>query len=431
MNDMKGWAMRTGKWIWICLTVLTLGQVCGAAEDGSSIDDRLAELEREIAEIKQASAPTSGQTASSDSKKKGLFSSVDVKLYGYLKTDVSRDSSRTNNGNYVLWVDSEATRRNDAESNLTAGESRLGLDFSGPSSETLKTSAKLEFDFFGAPADENKAKIQMRHAYMKLDWPEAQLSFLAGQTWDVISPLNPSTLNYSVLWVGGNIGYRRPQVRLTKELSVTDQVKLKLDGALTRTIGNEDLTGSETGEDAGVPTVQGRLGATFPFFGPKPTTIGVSGHTGKEEYDLDATGRNTDIKSQSINLDITQPICKWITLKAELFSGKNLKSYLGGISQGINTATRRPIDSEGGWIAASLGPWGKWSSAVGFGVDNVDRDDVAAGGRTRNSCLFGNVRYDVNAHAQVGLELSRWETDYRGAGDADDMRVQASFIYKF
>lgn len=423
--------MRTGKWIWVCLTVLTLGQVCGAAEDGSSVDDRLAQLEKEIAELKQASAPAAGPTASSDSKKKGLFSSVDVQLYGYIKADASRDSSRTTTGNYVLYVDSEATRRNDAESNLTAGESRLGLNFSGPSSETLKTSGKVEFDFFGKNADENKAKIQMRHAYMNLEWPEAQFSLLAGQTWDVISPLNPSTLNYSVLWVGGNIGYRRPQVRLTKDLSVTEKAKVKLEGALTRTIGRLDLTNSETGEDAGVPTLQGRISTTFPFFGPKPTTIGLSGHTGKEEYDVDATGRNVTLKSQSINLDVTQPVCKWMTLKAELFSGKNLDSYLGGINQGVNTTTLRPIDSEGGWVAASLGPWSKWSYNVGLGVDNVDRDDVNGGGRTRNSCLFGNVRYDVNTHAQIGLELSRWDTNYKGPGDAKDMRVQASFIYKF
>lgn len=421
--------MRIGRWIWICLAALMMGHVGLAADESASMNDRLAQLEKEIAELKKA--PTSAPAA--DSKKKTLFSSVDVQLYGFLKADVSRDSSRTTTGNYVLYVDSEATRRNDAESNMTANESRLGLDFTGPSSETLKTSGKLEFDFFGS-APENKATLLIRHAYMNLEWPQAQLSLLAGQTWDVISPLNPSTLNYSVLWVGGNIGYRRPQVRLTKDVSVTDKVKVKLEGALSRTIGRTTPApvSSETGEDAGFPTFQGRVSATFPFFGPKPTTIGVSGHSGREEYDTDASGTNETLKSQSINLDITQPVCKWMTLKAELFSGKDLDSYLGGISQGVDTTTFRSIDSEGGWVAASLGPWGKWSSSIGYGADNVDRDDVAVGtGRTRNACLFGNIRYDVNANAQIGLELSRWETDYKGVSDTKDTRVQASFIYKF
>ena len=78
----------------------------------------------------------------------------------------------------------------------------------------------------------------------------------------------------------------------------------------------------------------GRIGATFPWFGPQPTTIGLSGHIGQEQYDIDATGRNVDFDSHSVNLDVTQPICSWMTLKAELFSGENLSSYLGGIGQG-------------------------------------------------------------------------------------------------
>ena len=44
-------------------------------------------------------------------------------------------------------------------------------------------------------------------------------TILGGQTWDVISPLNPRSLNYSVYWWAGNIGYRRPQVRLTKGMN--------------------------------------------------------------------------------------------------------------------------------------------------------------------------------------------------------------------
>ena len=65
-------------------------------------------------------------------------------------------------------VDSEATRNNDDEFNLTANQTRLGFNIAGPESETMKASGKVEFDFFGNYASENKAKIQMRHAYMTL-----------------------------------------------------------------------------------------------------------------------------------------------------------------------------------------------------------------------------------------------------------------------
>src|SRR5690606_34302216 len=80
--------MRIGRWIWICLAALMMGQVCLAADESASLDDRLAQLEKEIAELKKT--PTSAPAAAADSKKKGLFSSVDVQLYGYLKADVSR-----------------------------------------------------------------------------------------------------------------------------------------------------------------------------------------------------------------------------------------------------------------------------------------------------------------------------------------------------
>ncbi len=56
---------------------------------------------------------------------------------------------------------------------------------------------------------------------------------------------------------------------------------------------------------------------------------------------------------------------------------------------------------------------------------------MAVGGRTLNSSVFANAIYSWNKNVQAGFELSRWNTDYRGAGDADDTRAQVSFIYTF
>ena len=378
-----------------------------------------------------AAKPQAAPSPAGAGDKKNVLSGVDIELYGIIKQDTSYDTSRTYPGNYVVYVDSEATRDDDDEFNLTANQTRLGMRVSGPTTEELKTSGLVEFDFYGNYASENKAKIQMRHAYMVLDWPASQFSILAGQTSDIISPLVPNTLNYTVLWDAGNIGYRRPQIRFTKSIPLGEKASLKLEGGPARTIGRTDPTGSETGEDAGVPTGQGRVSMTFPFFGPKPTTIGFSGHVGKEEYDTDNTGNHVDLDSRSINLDVTQPVCPWLTVVGELFSGENLEQYFGGIGQGVNTTTLKEISANGGWIAVNIGPWSKWSFSMGAGLDAVDRDDVANGARTRNTSVFGNMIYAFNKNAQVGFELSRWDTCYRGAGDADDLRAQTSFIYKF
>lgn len=187
----------------------------------------------------------------------------------------------------------------------------------------------------------------MRHAYMTIDWPKEKFGIIAGQTWDVISPLNPETLNYSVDWWVGNIGYRRPQIRLTKGYTLNKDVELKLEGAIARTIGRTNsgiLTAdqADTGENSGTPSLQGRVSVTLPLLGYKPATIGLSGHYAQEKYDtgpntvVPATGHKT-FDSWSINIDYLQPVTAWLTIKAEVFKGENLDAYLGGIGQGSET----------------------------------------------------------------------------------------------
>jgi hypothetical protein len=368
-------------------------------------------------------------------KKKVVWSDLDVQLYGILRLDSSYDTSQVEPGNYIKWVKSEKNNKNDNQFDMTANQSRLGLSINGPEDDQLKISGLLEVDFYGAVSggEENKATIKMRHGYLKLEWPNERFDIIAGQTWDVISPLNPYTLNDTVMWYAGNIGYRRPQLRLTKSYSLGNDVDLKLEGALARTIGRKaTFTGAiDSGSDAGFPCMQARTSVTFPWFGPKPTTIGISGHWAKEEYDTSDSGAHKNFDSWSTNLDMTQPVNKWLTIKGELFKGENIDAYAGGIGQGVNLTTYREIGSKGGWVAAELGPWDKWRFNVGAGVDGVDRSDVKTGDRLRNRSIFGNVIYSVDKNAEIGFELSSWQTDYKGPGDADSLRAQTSLIYKF
>jgi hypothetical protein len=369
-------------------------------------------------------------------KKKVVWSDLDVQIYGILRLDSSYDTSQVEPGNYIKWVKSEKNNKNDNQFDMTANQSRLGLKINGPEDDQLKTSGLLEVDFYGVGGEENKATIKMRHGYLKLEWPNERFDIIAGQTWDVISPLNPYTLNDTVMWYAGNIGYRHPQLRLTKSYSLGKDVDLKLEGALARTIGRKaTFTGAiDSGSDAGFPCMQARTSITFPWFGPKPTTIGISGHWAKEEYDFNnitPTIINKKFRSWSINLDLTQPINKWLAVKGELFNGENIDAYAGGIGQGVNLTAYREIGSRGGWVAAELGPWDKWRFNIGAGVDSVDKDDINVDYRTLNRSIFGNVIYSINKNAEVGFELSNWQTDYKGPGDADSLRAQTSLIYKF
>jgi len=418
--------------------LISITAVCSAADsedlakENAELRQKLDQIDRELESLKQTVLQQSGEKG--DIIPKMVWSNLDIQLYGYLKFDAAYDTSRVDNGDYAKWVERENQNDDDNQFNMTANETRLGMLINGPDNGSMKTSGRVEMDFFG-PGDgikENQGRLMMRHAYIKLDWPDDRFNIIAGQTSDVISPLFPRTVNYSVGWFVGNIGYRRPQIRLTKELSFVDGGFLKLEGALARTIGRDNpfLGGiTDSGEDAGFPTFQGRASLTF-----DETTIGLSGHWGQEEYDTTLTGHNRDFNTWSLNLDYTQPICKKVEIKAELYTGENLDAYLGGIGQGVTLSGANQyeeIGSKGGWIAAGLGPWDNKRFNVGVSMDDVDRGDVNDGDRTLNRCVFGNVYCAVNNQTDVAFELSHWRTDYRGSGDGDSLRAQMALIYKF
>jgi len=363
-----------------------------------------------------------------------ILSKLDLELYGYVKLDASYDTHEMTTGDFALYVQPEDNRTRDDEFNLTANQTRLGLRIKGPDVEGVETSGLVEGDFYGGGA-ENKARFRMRHAYLQLDWPQDRFSLLAGQTWDVISPLYPSTLNFTINWDAGNIGYRRPQVRLTKDvwLNAEKTVGLRLQGAVSRTIADRGgAFNDDTGADSGQPTVQGRTALTFPLVDGRPATVGVWGHWGREEYDINAFDDSETFDSWSGGMDVAVPVADWLTLKAELWTGEALDAYFGGIDQAIDAGTLAPLGASGGWLAAAFKPAEKWTFHLGAGIDALDADDSdAADTRTENRMVFGNVLYAINEQTTVGLEISHWVTEYeqRGAGDA--LRLQSSLIYNF
>lgn len=398
-------------------------------QENAELRERVGKLETALGEIQTRLAGEPVPAAKEE--KPAVRSSYPVVLYGYLKFDAAYDTARTDAGNYARWVESEEGRENDDQFNATARESRLGLRFQGPDYGGANTSGRVEVDFYEGGA-ENKNRLMLRHAYLQLDWPERDFSILAGQTSDVISPLYPSTLNYSVAWWVGNIGYRRPQFRLTKGFDVDEDHHLLLQAAAARTIGHDGpFDPGDTGEDAGFPSFQGRAALSFPLLTGEKTTVGVSGHWGQEEYDVDDAGHGKDLDTWSANLDLTLPICDWLAFKGELWTGENLDAYLGGIGQGINESSLKEIESAGGWAALSFGPFGRWRYNLGAGLDDPDNSDLNDGDRSRNCVVWGNVIYDVNEAVQAGIELSRWETDYKNLEDGDSLRVQTSLIYRF
>ena len=372
-------------------------------------------------------------------------SGVSATLYGFASLNAAYEDSKSNNGNFANFVAaSDLTNRNDAGWHFTPNLTRIGLNLSsGNDSTFFKANGKIEVDFYGGGSG-NAPTPRLRHGYGEITFGNSGFSILGGQSWDLISPLVTPTLNAGVLNNSGDAGLRRAQLRLTERIPIAGG-SLDIAVAAVRTIGENQpyntSSASETGVDANIPTFQGRIGISLPLWVEgKKFGLGVSGHYGQEEIDLDSTGRTKEIPTWSFNVDLTLPITSNFTFLGEYFIGANLDTYAAGIGRGFVTDTKDPqsvksIGAYGGWIALQAKFIQKLAFNVGAGLDKLKREDVRkVGGREQNFSFFANTTYNFTSAFSLGFEYLHIQTDYLTAKtvkEADLNRYQLSATYGF
>ena len=352
--------------------------------------------------------------------------------YGSLWFNMAWESQRSNTGDYTLFVFSPDDHPGDAF-HVNARSTRLGIDVSGPRVPCLgcaPSGGKVEIDFWGQfEGGENKPGVLLRHAYWEVK--DEPFRLLAGQTWDVIAPLYPGTLMYTVGWGAGNLGYRRAQLRYERYMACSDVFLVTAQGALAADLFSE-LSANVAGDHAGWPVLESRVAVTLGPRGPGclPITLGVSGHVGEQEFLFDPGDPADDAfaRTWSFNVDVRIPITYRCGVQGEFFTGENLGAYLGGIVQGINTTTGEPIRATGGWIDL----WYDWTpclhSHVGYSIDDpIDRD--VTDGRIYNHFFFANLSCDLTKDFLVGVEYTSWKTlwDQRTDGVTDRIEFVAKY----
>lgn len=347
---------------------------------------------------------------------------IKVTPYGSLWASFIAATSRTNPGEFTLWVPSEESQ---GEGTLTidARRTRIGIDVSGPELDLfggLESSGQVEFDFFGEFVTENRAGARLRQAWW--DIHNDDYRFLVGQTWDVISPLKPRMLNFSVGWTGGNIGFRRAQFRAERFITLDPESHLELQTSLNQDIVPDFPTDSGiTRETSDWPVLEGRVGwVSKPRHGSAPAfSVGVSGHIGETGFDFLEAGPpplslppedDARFITWSWNLDAR---LEWdrLSVQGEFFQGANLSAFLGGIGQGVCPCLRRPIHSIGGWFDVGYEISDQLQTNLGFGAEDPDDNDLLMG-RVFNQFLFVNMIYELTAGLRTGVEVSYWKTKY-------------------
>lgn len=341
-------------------------------------------------------------------------SATSLQLYGSVWGRMYHSTSRTSPGSFTVWVPSREDQ-GEAAFEIDARSSRIGLLASRPTLPSgFAFTGRVELDFFGQFLTENRANARLRHAYMEA--VDDRWRFLVGQTWDVVSPLNPGMLNFSVGWSGGNIGFRRAQFRVERSWQLAG-----LDGLIQASL-NQDIVPDfpvDAGirrESANYPVLQSRVAVSTPNW-----TLGASGHFGETGFDFMEPGppplslppqEDARFKTWSFNVDCDVQLTSALAMRGEFFRGANLSPFLGGIGQGVCPCVRQEINTVGGWVALEY-QWNEaFASHIGLGIDDPFDDDTLFG-RVQNNFIFANLVWQLTDGFSTGWEVAWWRTLYQ------------------
>ncbi len=429
------------------------------AEQQKQLDEQKKELDELRKLISQLKPPAPAKPGAPTPTHKDLFrNGFNMKIYGYLRGDFEADTQRMNfDPQLPFFVLSPQMAPAAGAAAVTTGGlkqgdstfhtrlTRVGFDVTAPASSFLggwKPTAKLETDFFnafttGAPTRDlvsnSRSALRIRHAYVRAqrgDW-----HVLAGQTWDVISPIFPSLNFDTVMWNAGNTADRRPQLRVGYEPKA-GRGKWSLVGAVgsTGAVDNADLdaNGLRDGEQAGMPTFQARAGYSRPsWVKSQDWTLGVYGHAARHRFAGARVAGRDDYDSNLVGLDAVMPLTNKLKLQGEAWHGSALSDVRGGIGQSLNAATGQTISASGGWAELS------WKAApfytINFGgtIDTPRASHVPVFGRTQNSTLYLTNRFTLGSGLEAGIDLAHWQTRYNALAKGVNNRLTMYLQHNF
>jgi len=384
-----------------------------------------------------------------------------ISLYGRLELNAAYEDNITQG----LWSASAPNPKKNADgdkitpqgrTSLSVARTRLGLNLEGPSKDdepSLK--GKFEADFAGSSAYGNfngSSGFRIRQSWGSVTFKDIGLTLLFGQTDDVVTPYDPPSINPSSLNGAGNLGNRRPQIRLTQVLGPIDiAVAATHDrtyGYIARKDKDDGTKDTMTVSDGNAPStsgVQGRLGLKLPasWAGEKANlAIGVGGLFAKNEA-ANADDKNRYARpepSYMFGLDLSLPLIDILTLTGEFFSGQNLSRYGDG-----SLGQKRAYSDDGG--IQSIGWWGglaaklpaSISAGAGVGAESLDKKSKSNNSAESNMFIFANLAYNFTSAAKITFEYLTYSTDYSvfKSGEYDSKnngslnRFELNFRYDF
>jgi hypothetical protein len=154
--------------------------------------------------------------------------------------------------------------------------------------------------------------------------------------------------------------------------------------------------------------------------------IGLSAHGG-----WFATPNSTNQReSMAMGADARIPLATWLELRGEWYSGDGMRGLGGGAIGQLFDSRGVPIHSTGVWGQVNLKPTTRVTLGGGFGLDDPDNKDLAAGARLKNEVTEAHLHLRPAGPLVLGFEYRRMQTTYStGKLVNDHLNVAVGFVF--
>jgi hypothetical protein len=354
-----------------------------------------------------------------------------ARLSGILLMNTFRNVGTSDNLDLPDYAQPPAPGTSPTSFGATMRQTEIGLEIFGPTLAGAKSSANVQFDFFGGfPATNNGVNFgiaRMQTANLRLDWKDT--SVIAGQDYLFISPLSPTsfaTLANPAFAYAGNLSDWTPQLRVEHRFDLLNQQTLTVQGGILDNLdweppANSFVRVAQAGERSGQPAYAARTAWSRPVFG-HPLSFGVAGYFGRQDWNW---GRFVDAWAGMTDWQI--PILRRLTLSGEFYRGHAVGGLNAAIGQTIvfggnntsPTTSIRGLNSAGGWsqlkfqltrkveLNGVLAEDDAFAADVrGFATDANNFGPIMG----RNRGALGNLVYRPRSDLLLSAELRRLHT---------------------
>lgn len=391
-----------------------------------SIAARLERAEEALAALKQQVADQAQTAVQTRSR-------LSMEWNGRVLMNVFSNSARVNNVDVPVFV------RPDTASGLPQGGAGMAirqttLGFAVTAADVLggNFTGDVDVDFFGGQQPSSGGRtfplIRLRVTRATLRWAGAEI--MLGQDSPLMSPLNPlslSSVGVPEFTAAGNLWLWLPQMRLG--LTSSGNVKFGIQGAILAPTSGDPTglfdTDNDIAERSKRPYVEGRVNMNWGA-DEMAGDIGVSTHYGWFATPNSPLTR----KSKAMAADAKIPLASWLELRGEWYAGDGMRGLGGGaIGQLFNTKTD-PIHSTGMWGQLNLKPTARITLGGGYGMDDPDDSNLAAGARLKNDVMEAHLHLRPAGPLVLGFEWRRMETTYAiGKIMNDHLNVAVGFVF--